>query len=155
MTNTTKLARSLMLLRLVCYGLLVFVAIWFVAVFPGIDQPARLLLDTIVWPIDGSHDVLSRDARFLSGIGAGLLTAMALNILLVVVPELEVGNFRVLRGAALAIFAWYVVDSVGSYASGVPSNVLFNTGFLLLLLYPLWLAAQSQSRGKTPLQDAT
>ena len=144
MINTNKLARSVMLLRLVCYGLLAFVVVWYLAVFPPLDKPASLLLDTIVWPIDGSHDVLSRDARFLSGVGAGLLTAMTLFLQLVVAPELETGNFRVLRGATLSILAWYLVDSTGSYASGVASNVMFNTGFLLLLLYPLWLAAQAQ-----------
>ncbi len=143
-TNTISLDRSLALLRWSAYLLLIFVAIWFLAVFPPIDKPASLLIDFLDWPLDGGHDVLSRDTRFLSGVGSGLLTGMACYILFVVVPELEAGNFRVLKGAAIATLGWYVVDSIGSCASGVPSNAVFNTGFLILLLTPLWLVSRSQ-----------
>ena len=107
------------------------------------DRPASLLIDLLDWPVDGGDDFLSRDARFLSAVGAGLLIFMGVNILLVVVPELEVGNFRVLKGSAIAIFSWFVVDSVGCCVAGVPSNAGFNIFFLAMLLCPLWLVARS------------
>ena len=77
-------------------------------------------------------------------VGAGLLASMAMNNLWVVAPELEKGNFRVLRGSAIATLSWYLIDSVGSVTSGVPSNAVFNTAFLVMLLYPLWLAFRIQ-----------
>lgn len=139
------LSRSVLLLRLSSYVLLAFLFVWFLAVFPPIDRPASLLIDLLDWPVDRGTDFLSRDVRWLSAIGAGLLASMAMNNLLVVVPEIEAGNFRVLKGSAIATISWYVVDSIGSFASGVPSNVVFNTVFLVMLLYPLWLASRFQA----------
>ena len=144
MTQSTSLNRASLLLRLVSYLLLGFVAIWFLAAVPFLDQPASLLIDFLDWPLDGGHDFLSRDVRWLSAIGAGLLSSMAMTNLLVVAPELERGNFRVLRGSAIATVSWYVIDSLGSWTSGVPSNVVFNTAFFVLLLYPVWLASRAQ-----------
>lgn len=154
-TNTISLDRSLTLVRLSAYLLLFFVAIWFLAVFPAIDKPASLLIDFLDWPVDSSHNVLSHETRFLSGIGSGLLTAMALYMLLVVIPELEAGNFRVLKGAAIATLGWYIVDSIGSCASGAPSNAVFNTGFLIMLLSPLWLVARAQKQFSSHQASAT
>lgn len=154
-TNTISLDRSLMLLRLSAYLLLIFVAIWLLAVFPPIDKPASLLIDFLDWPVDSSHDVLSHETRFLSGIGSGLLTAMAFYMLFVVVPELEAGNFRVLKGAAIATLGWYIVDSIGSCASGVPSNAVFNTGFLIMLFSPLWLVARAQKQSSSHQASVT
>ena len=140
-----SLSRSVMWLRLSAYMLLAFVAIWFLAVFPPIDRPASLLIDFLDWPVDRGSEFLSDDVRWLSAIGSGLLAFMAMNHLLVVAPELEAGNFRVLKGSAIALLSWYLIDSVGSYAVGVPSNIFFNTVFLGLLLGPLWLVGRSQS----------
>ena len=125
-------------LRLVAVALLVFMAVWATAALPGFDRPATLLMDLNDWPLDGSHDILSRDTRWLSAIGAGLLAALALLLALVVAPALEAGQRYVRQGALTAIVAWYVIDSVGSVTAGVPENVLVNTVYLALMAVPLW-----------------
>lgn len=145
MSQNKDLSTACTLLEWVVYGMLLFAAVWWLAAPSMLDQPASLLLDTIVWPIDGSHDTLSRDTRFLSAVGSGLMVSLACFLLWVSIPELRHGNFRVLRGTVLSILAWYLVDSAGSVLSGVSSNVFFNSVFLAMLLYPLWLASRSRA----------
>ena len=45
----------------------------------------------------------------------------------------------------LSVFAWFVLDSVVSATHGMPLNVVFNLGFLVLFAIPL-LATMSQFR---------
>lgn len=139
MNNNISINHPILLIRLACFGYLCFAAIWLLAAVPSLDFPARLLLDISTWPIDGSHDQLTRDARFLSAIGAGLLSALALMILLVVVPELERQNFQPLKGTIIALLSWFVVDSAGCYSIGVYSNIVLNFVYLLTMLIPIWL----------------
>ncbi len=131
---------SIQLFRLSAIGLLIFAAIWITASIPWIDQPGRLLIDMLDWPLDGSHDALSRDARWLSAVGAGLTAAFGVLLLLVVIPGLKAGDPKIRRGALIAVTTWYVVDSFGSVTAGVPSNAYFNTVFYLILAVPLWMA---------------
>ncbi len=139
MKDKLSIDRPIWLMRLACYGYLCFAVIWWLACVPALDFPARLLLDISTWPIDGSHDQLSRDARFLSAIGAGLLSALALMILLVVIPELERRNFKPLKGTTIALLSWFVVDSAGCFSIGVYSNIVLNIVYVLTMLIPIWL----------------
>ncbi|MEE9321905.1 MAG: hypothetical protein V3U76_15780 [Granulosicoccus sp.] len=131
---------SIRLFRLSAIGLLVFATIWITAAIPGFDRPGKLLIDMLDWPLDGNHNELSQDARWLSAIGAGLTASLGVMLLLVVVPGLKAGIASVRSGALIAITVWYVVDSVGSVTAGVPSNAFFNTIFYLALVIPLWMA---------------
>lgn len=131
---------SIRLFRLSAVGLLVFAAIWITAAIPGFDRPGKLLIDMLDWPLNGSHDELTQDARWLSAIGAGLTASLGVMLLLVVVPGLKAGIPGVRGGALIAITVWYVIDSAGSITAGVPSNAFFNTIFFLALAVPLWMA---------------
>ena len=132
-------SQCVLLLKWATVSVLLFAAAWFTAAFDGIDLPGRFLIDLSDWPLDGAHAELSRDVRWLSGIGAGLLAFLGLQIWLVVIPELESGNMRVRKGTLLALLGWYVIDNAGSVAAGVPSNVFFNSIYFVLLALPLWL----------------
>lgn len=138
-----SLQQALMWLQLACYLLLVFTVIWWLAAWPAFDRPAQILLDITDWPIDGGHDQLSRDARFLSAIGAGLLAAFAMMILLVIIPEVKKGNGSVLRGTTIAIITWYVVDSAGCIVAGVHSNAVLNSIYAATLLIPIWMTSKA------------
>lgn len=137
MSTVTNAKLPLLLMKLACLGYLAFALLWWLATIPSLDLPARLILDISDWPIDGSHDNLTRDARFITAIGSGLLTGLSLLLLLVVIPELERGNTRVIRGTIIALVGWYVVDSVGCILLGIVSNAVLNTIYLLLFLVPL------------------
>jgi len=142
--NTNKsLNLATLLMRLACYGFLAFAFFWWLATIPSLDWPARLILDISDWPLDGSHDNLSRDARFLSAIGSGLLAGFSLLLLLVVVPEIERGNSVIVRGTVVALLGWYVIDSVGCLLLGITSNAVLNTLYLATILPPLLLAAKA------------
>lgn len=114
------------------------------------DWSARLILDISDWPVDGSHNTLGRDARFLSAIGAGLLAGFSFLLLLVVVPEIERGNTAVVQGTVIALLAWYFVDSIGCLLLGIVSNVVLNSLYLATILPPLLLASRALKSGAQP-----
>ena len=144
MLSPSTAARAL---RVVSAAYLIVGLIWVTAAMPSIDLPGRLLFDLLDWPLDGSPADLGRTARWSSAVGAGLLVGLALVTMLVVAPEIERGNARVVRGTVVALLAWFVVDSVGSFTSGVTSNVAWNVPFLLLWLLPLLLVRDALVTG--------
>jgi len=124
-------------MRIVAYGFLAFAAIWALAPYAPVSAPARLLLDLLHWPLGDAPAQLSQNTMWLSSIGAGLVVALSVFLLGLVAPALENGDRRTIRVAMMAIIGWYVVDSAGSVASGVASNAVFNTIFLIAVLVPL------------------
>jgi len=132
-----------MLMRIAITGFLGFAFFWWLATIPSLDWPARFILDISDWPMDGSHDNLSRDARFLSAIGSGLLAGLSFLLLLVVIPEIERGNSAIIRGTVIALLAWYIIDSAGCLLLGIVSNAVLNTIYLATILPPLLLAARA------------
>jgi len=143
--KNTTLSFSILLVRFACYGFLTFAFFWWLAVLPAIDWPARFIIDVSDWPVDRVQQELSRDVRFLSAIGSGLLAGVSCLILFIVVPELEKQNASVVRGAIYGIVAWYLVDSAGCALLGIYSNVVLNTIYAALIIPPLLLARRSCS----------
>ena len=124
-------------MRVVSYVLIVYSLIWATAPFSAINLPARVLLDISDWPFGDAPAVMDGSTMWLSAIGSGLLLAISLLFLGIVAPALERGDQQIVRVAIWAMVAWYVVDSGGSFAAGVPSNVFFNTVYLVLMLVPM------------------
>ena len=122
------------------FGLLIAVA-----AIPAAQGPTNFVLDFIYFPVDASQSVDTVTARLLSAITGGLMVGIAV-MLWVVATELcprEPALGR--RVVLLGIGSWYLVDSSMSVAAGAPLNVLFNTGFLLIFLLPVWGLAGSES----------
>lgn len=119
----------------VIFGL--YTIIWGLAPFTPINISARFLLDVLDWPIDNTAAALDQNTKWLSAIGASLLGAVSVLLWGVVAPALKRGDVEVARTTLLAFIVWYVIDGVGSIASGVTSNVVFNTAYLALVLIPL------------------
>jgi hypothetical protein len=129
--------KALSALTIVSASVLILSLVWLSAAFPVMNAPGILYIDLLDWPLDGATSTLTRESRWMSGVGAGLLAGLATMLLLVVIPELRKGNSRVKRGAMLSLVVWYLVDGTGSIAAGVMSNVFFNTVFLIMLLWPM------------------
>ncbi|MEE2692656.1 MAG: hypothetical protein VX640_14065 [Pseudomonadota bacterium] len=125
------------LLRLVGAGFLLAGLVFALAAFAPVDAPGVLFLDLLKWPLDGNPGALGQDARWLSGVGGGLLAGYAVAILTIIAPAIERGDQGVRRGAVAAILVWFAVDSAGSIASGVGSNAVFNVLFAAMYLFPL------------------
>ena len=115
----------------------IYALLWGLAPFAEINIPARIILDLSDWPIDSLSVPLDKNTMWLSAIGAGLLGAVAIFLGGVVVPALKKGNRAVIRTTIIAMIVWYVIDSAGSIAAGVSSNVFFNSVYLALVLTPL------------------
>ncbi len=109
-----------------------------VAAIPALQAPTAMLLDLIFFPIDSGQSMDTAATRLLSAITGGLMTGLGVMVWVVAtelcVKDPDLGRRVILLG----IGSWYLVDSAMSFAAGAPLNVLFNTGFLLIFVLPVW-----------------
>lgn len=119
--------------------LLALAFILFGAAFPATAEPARLLTDFLAWPLDYEPAAFDRYSRWMFAISGGLSAAFAVMSYLVIAPALEAGDKKTASAALAAVSLWFVMDSAGSIASGIPLNALFNLSFLILYAAPLIL----------------
>ncbi len=115
----------------------VYSLLWATAPYDSINLPARLILDLSDWPLDHLSDPLDQNTQWLVSISSGLLAAISVFLGGIIAPALRRGDRRTANLTALAMLVWYVIDSLGSYASGVATNVVPNSLYLLLILIPL------------------
>ena len=115
----------------------VYSILWGLAPFDKINFPSRVILDLADWPLDNFATLLDKNTKFLSAIGAGLLCAISIFLGGIVVPAIREGNNSIIRTTIFAMTTWYVIDGIGSIASGVASNIFFNSIYLGLVLIPL------------------
>ena len=115
----------------------IYSILWALAPFSDINLPARFIIDLADWPVDNLSSPLDRNTMWLSAIGAGLLGGYSIFLGGIVVPAIKERNDSIIKITILAMLFWYLLDSIGSYAAGVASNVFFNTIYLALVLIPL------------------
>jgi len=125
------------LMRIIAVIFALYTVVWGLAPYTSVNLPARFLLDVLDWPIDNTAMALDQNTKWLSAIGASLLGAVSVFLWGIVAPALKRGDTQVAKMTLLAFIEWYVVDSAGSIAAGVASNVVFNTAYLVLVLIPL------------------
>lgn len=132
---TQKMSAKVM--RIVSYVLIVYSLIWATAPFPTFNLPARILLDILDWPFGDASLHLDQPTMWLSAIGSGLLLTVAIIFWGIIAPALECGDRQSVKVGIVAISMWYLVDNAGSLAVGIPSNVFFNTLYLVAILIPM------------------
>ncbi|PWQ99597.1 hypothetical protein [Leucothrix arctica] len=125
------------LMRIIAVIFALYTVIWGLAPYTAINLPSRFLLDVLDWPIDNMAVALDQNTKWLSAIGASLLGAVSVFLWGIVAPALKRGDVEIAKTTLQAFIVWYVIDSAGSIAAGVPSNVVFNTAYLILVLIPL------------------
>lgn len=106
------------------------------------QEPARLSLDILSWPIDGATTYAAADTHFLSALAGGFLFGWGVMIWCLSVWAHDSAPEGVRKAVLAGILAWFVLDSVGSIASGNPSNAGFNIIVLFLAVGPLWRPAE-------------
>jgi hypothetical protein len=106
------------------------------------DEPARWTLDVLAWPIDGLQMYTDGAMRFLSALTGGFLLGWGVTILCLRQWVYDAAPEPTRRTVVTGLMAWFVLDSMGSVAAGVPSNVAFNVVVLLLAVGPLWKPAE-------------
>ena len=107
------------------------------------DEAARWSLDLLAWPLDGAEQYVDGAMRFLTALTGGFLFGWGVMILALRQWVYDAAPDQTRRAVLVGLVAWCVLDSLGSLAAGVPSNVLFNGLVLLTAAGPLWFRAQN------------
>lgn len=135
--------RAALLIRLIGWGFIIFSTVFVTIAFKGFDGFAHYVADFIDWTGPAHDEPLSRDARWFGAIFSGLGAGFGAFYVFLVAPLLTVPNLDAQNlakhGGILAAVIWFVVDSAGSVASGVPSNAVFNFAYFLWIVIPLGL----------------
>jgi hypothetical protein len=102
-------------------------------------EPARWTLDLLHWPIDGATTYAHADTRFLSALTGGFLFGWGVMVWCLSQWVYDLAPEAVRRAVLAGLCAWFVLDSAGSIAAGVPSNAAFNVLVLAIAAGPLWV----------------
>lgn len=128
-------------LKITAIVIAAFGPIFFFGTMPETLEPARLTLDLLAWPLDGATTYDSPDTRFLSALAGGFLLGWGVTIWLLSIWVYDLAPEGVRKSVLFGALAWFFLDSAGSVASGNALNALFNLGFLLVAVGPLWRPA--------------
>ena len=121
-----------------------FGPVFFLGTMESTLEPARLTLDLLSWPVDGTTTYASPDVRFLSALTGGFLLGWGVMIWCLSSWVYDLAPEAVRRTVMAGILSWFILDSAGSVASGNASNVFFNVLVLLLAAGPLWWPAKTE-----------
>ena len=119
-----------------------FGPVFFLGAIAATQEPARLTLDLLSWPVDGVTTWGSPDTRFLSALTGGFLLGWGVMIWCLSAWAYDAAPEGVRRSVLTGTLAWFFLDSAGSIASGNASNAVFNVIVLLAAVGPLWLPAK-------------
>jgi hypothetical protein len=120
-----------------------FGPIFFLGTMASTLEPARLTLDLLSWPIDGSTTYASADTRFLSALTGGFLFGWGVMIWCLSVWVYDKAPEAVRKTVLIGLLSWFVLDSSGSIASGNSSNAIINILVLIVAVGPLWKPAKT------------
>lgn len=139
--------RAATLIRLMGWGFIIFGIVFVTIAFPAFDGFAKSLSHFFDWTGQTVSDPLSRSARWFAAIMSGLSAGFGAFFVFLIAPLLAHKDNAVFqtvkRGGLIAAGLWYIVDSAGSVAAGVPSNVVMNTLFLAAFAVPLILVKRT------------
>jgi hypothetical protein len=87
----------------------------------------------------GLSGIATQEARLALAIAGGIFAGFSAMLFFIAVPALRAGDKDRIRGVALSVIAWFVVDSTASAAGGNAANIIPNIAVLALFLAPLLL----------------
>lgn len=126
-------------IKLTGYGLIVFALLQFSRASPVMNAPGDLLADMFKWPIDGDPGIASQEAKLMIAVTAGLTVSVGVLFARLLSPLIAEGDVRAKSAGIWALLGWYILDTLGSLASGIPQNIFFGTLFLVVLITPFLL----------------
>lgn len=136
-------------LKITAVGIGFFGPVFFLGTMESTMEPVRWSLDLLSWPIDGAQTYEHPDTRFLSALTGGFLLGWGVMIWCLQSYVYDFAPDGVRRAVLTGLLSWFALDSAGSIASGNTSNAFFNIIVLLILVGPLWRAAE----GPKPITD--
>jgi hypothetical protein len=118
-----------------------FGPIFFLGTISSLSEPARWTLDFLSLPLDQAQTYSDPTTRFLSALTGGFLFGWGICVWFLQQWVFDSNPNGVRKSVLAGLCAWFVLDSLGSFASGNVSNVFFNVIVLLLAVGPLWFPA--------------
>jgi hypothetical protein len=120
-----------------------FGPVFFLGTMAATSEAARWTLDLLSFPLDGLQTFSDPTTQFLSALTGGFLFGWGVMIWCLQQWVYDLAPEVVRRTVVTGVLAWFILDSVGSIASGTPSNAIFNILVLLLAIGPLWRPARA------------
>lgn len=110
-------------------GLILAAGAW-----PPLAAPLVFLADLIIWPLDGLQTLGASETRVFMAISGGVMVGWGVT-LWKLADYLISEHLAAVRSITMTgLYSWFVVDSIGSVAAGVPLNALANVSFVVLFL---------------------
>jgi hypothetical protein len=119
-----------------------FGPIFFLGTMLPTSEPARWTLDLLSFPLDNVQNYDAPTTRFLSALTGGFLLGWGMTVWCLQKWVYDLAPEPVRKTVLVGLLSWFVLDSMGSAASGNASNVIFNAVVLLLGVGPLWIPAK-------------
>jgi hypothetical protein len=119
-----------------------FGPIFFLGTMLPTSEPARWTLDLLSFPLDNVQNYDAPTTRFLSALTGGFLFGWGMTVWCLQKWVYDLAPEPVRKTVLVGLLSWFVLDSMGSAASGNASNVIFNAVVLLLGVGPLWKPAK-------------
>lgn len=126
-----------------------FGPVFFLATMAATDEPARLTLDILSWPIDGAQSYTEPTTRFLTALTGGFLLGWGVLVWRLSGEIYDAAPEAVRKAVLTSFLAWFLLDSAGSIVSGNASNVFFNLIILFAIVGPMWSPAKSHPNSDT------
>lgn len=95
------------------------------------------LFDVLKWPPDGDPASFNADTRAVNAVLGGVMVGWGLLMFLLSSRRVMTAAPAVPRLMTISLLAWFAVDSLGSWAAGLPGNIVLNLAFLAMFLPPL------------------
>lgn len=92
--------------------------------------------DLIFWPLDGLQMLATDEAHLLSAIGGGVMVGWGTMLWALAGEGMRLAPAFAKRTILTSIWAWFVVDSIGSILAGATLNLAGNLIFLALFTLP-------------------
>lgn len=114
------------------------------------EGPWLSLFDLLTWPVDGEPARFSDETRAVNAVVGGVMVGWGTLMHLIARGPFRQGDTTLAGPMLVAVVAWFVVDSTGSFLADLPENVLLNIGFLVLFVPPLLRLRQSERERVVP-----
>jgi hypothetical protein len=128
---------SIIWLKIACIITVVIGVICAAASHPATDFAWLSLFDLLKWPVDGNPDAFNADTRAVNAVLGGTMVGWGLLMYFLSTKQLLMTVPGLAKMMLIALIAWFVVDSTGSFLADIPGNVVLNVSFLVLFVPPL------------------
>jgi hypothetical protein len=117
--------------------------------------PSEWTLNLLNGPGGDVESFANGTTQFLTALTGGFLFGWGVTILCLRAWAFDATPEGVRRSVVVGLCCWFVLDSIGSIASGTSWNALFNVVVLATAVGPLWLPARTRTRPAMPERTHT